>query len=461
VADVEPFRGLRYNVERVKDVSSVICPPYDIISPPEQRSCYQRSPYNIVRVELGEDCPSDSPQSNRYTRAADTLRDWLEEGVLLREPAPAFYVFQHRFTQQGYLRSRWGLAARVRLPDQPAAGARMHETTLESRVKDRLSLLRSCRVNVSPILGIVRQGRRQQGLASLLREVVGEEVDLGAVDHLGAIHHMWVVTDPPSIGKISAFCADKVLYIADGHHRYETAQAYQREQQAAHSHTTGDESFNFVMVTIADAGDPGVLALPAHRLLRGARAKRLADLREKLDSLFDLEYLEPEGATLTETVEWWLDALAERGKKGVVIGVYGLDGKRLRLLMPHDRAKLDKMLPQDRSQEWRNLDVAPLHWIILRRIMGVDTPQKEEKRLAYTENEREAISRVDSGEYQLAFLMNPIPVSSVLAVADAGDRMPSKSTYFYPKLPTGLVMYPLWDEEKRNSTRYSARRRAL
>jgi uncharacterized protein (DUF1015 family) len=257
---------------------------------------------------------------------------------------------------------------------------------------------------------------------------------------------MWVITDPSSIAEISAFCADKVLYIADGHHRYETALAYQREQQATLSRSIGDEAFNFVMVTIADAGDPGVLALPAHRLLRGARTKRLADLRKKLSSLFDLEYIEPAGATLAETVEGWLDTLAGRGKKGTAIGVYGLDGKLLRLLLPREEAKLDEMLPQERSQEWRNLDVALLHWIILRRMMGVDTPQKEEKRLAYTENEREAISRVDSGEYQLAFLTNPIPVSSVLAVADAGDRMPSKSTYFYPKLPTGLVMYPLWDE---------------
>jgi uncharacterized protein (DUF1015 family) len=257
---------------------------------------------------------------------------------------------------------------------------------------------------------------------------------------------MWVITDPSSIAQISAFCADKVLYIADGHHRYETALAYLREQQATLSRSIGDEAFNFVMVTIADAGDPGVLALPAHRLLRGARPKRLADLREKLGSLFDQEYLDPGGATLAETVEGWLDTLAGRGKKGTAIGVYGLDGKRLRLLLPQEKAKLDEMLPQERSQEWRNLDVAILHWIILRRMMGVDTPQKEEKRLSYTENEREAISRVDSGEYQLAFLTNPIPVSSVLAVADAGDRMPSKSTYFYPKLPTGLVMYPLWDE---------------
>jgi len=446
VADVQPFCGLRYNTERIRDVSSVICPPYDVISPPEQRSCHHRSPYNIIRVELGEDYPSDSPQSNRYTRAADTLRNWLEEGVLLRERVPAFYVFQHRFIYQSYLRSRWGLVARVRLPDQSAAGARLHETTLESRVKDRLNLLRSCRVNVSPILGIVRQGQRKQGLASLLREVVGEEADLGAVDHQGLIHHMWVITDPTSIAKITAFCADKDIYIADGHHRYETAQAYQREQQALLGCSTGDEPFNFVMMTIADAGDPGVLTLPTHRLLRGARAKKLTDLREKLDSFFDQEYLEPYGTTLAQTAEGWLDTLAERGSKGTAIGVYGLDGKRLRLLMPRDMAKLDEILPRERSQEWRNLDVALLHCIVLRRIMGVDTPQKEEQRLAYTESALEAISRVNSGEYQWAFLMNPIPVSSVLAVADAGDRMPPKSTYFYPKLPTGLVMYPLWYE---------------
>jgi len=445
VADVQPFRGLRYNIELIEGISSVISPPYDAISPEEQRFYQQQSPYNVVRLELGEDHPFDSLESNKYTRAADTFRNWLEEGILLREPAPAFYIFEHRFAHQGDIKHRWGLTARVRLGDQRTTGARPHEVILERRVSDRLNLVRSCRVNLSPILGMFRHHR--EGLLSLLTQLARGNPDLSAVDHQGVGHKMWVIKDVEGMARISAWCADKALYIADGHHRYETALFYQREQEAACSYGTGDEAYNFVMVTLTDAGDPGMVSLPAHRLVRLTKPEKTLELRERLSVLFDLEYLDPAGATRSDTLEVWLGILGERGKKGIAIGVYGIDEGRFCLLTPKERTKLDAMLPPDCSQDLKNLDVASLHWIILRQLIGVDTPEKEEDYLRYTQDEQEAIGRVDSGEYQLAFLMNAIPISSILAVADAGDRMPPKSTYFYPKLPTGLVMYPLWDDE--------------
>lgn len=445
MAEVQPFRGLRYNAERIGDISSVISPPYDTILPEEQRFYHQQSPYNVVRLELGEDHPFDSLESNRYTRAADTFRNWLEEGILLREPAPAFYIFEHRFAHQGDTKHRWGLTARVRLGDQRTTGARPHEAILERRVSDRLNLLRSCRVNVSSVLGMFRHHR--EGLLPLVTHLTSGNPDLSVVDRQGVGHNMWVIKDVEGIAQISAWCADKALYIADGHHRYETALVYQRERQAAGLSSTGDEAYNFVMMTLTDAGDPGMVSLPAHRLVRLTKPEKTLELRERLSVLFDLEYLDPAGATRSDTLEVWLGILGERGKKGIAIGVYGIDEGRFCLLTPKERTKLDAMLPPECSQDLKNLDVASLHWIILRQLIGVDTPEKEEDYLRYTQDEQEAIGRVDSGEYQLAFLMNAIPISSILAVADAGDRMPPKSTYFYPKLPTGLVMYPLWDDE--------------
>ncbi len=445
MADVRPFRGLGYNTERVADISSVISPPYDIISPEEQRFLHEQSPYNVVRLELGEDHALDSLEENRYTRAAATLNRWLEENVLVRQPVPAFNVFEHRFTHRGVEKRRWGLNASVRLGDQRGSGARPHEVILESRIQDRLNLLRSCGVNLSPILGMVRH--EPGGLLSLLTQVASGEPDLAAVDHEGVVHNMWVVTDSQSIAEISAWFADKAIYIADGHHRYETALAYQGERQAAASRCTGQEAFNFVMMTLTDVADPGLVALPAHRLVRLARPGRLGELREELGGLFDLEYHEAAGSTWTERLKVWLRILEERARKRVAMGVYGLDAGRLCLLMPRELQRLDAMMPEDRSQDWKNLDVSILHCVILRQMIGVATPQKEDDHLKYTHDEEEAIARVESGEYHLAFLMNPVPISSVLAVADAGDRMPPKSTYFYPKLPTGLVMYPLWDGE--------------
>lgn len=444
MADVQPFRGLRYDIGRVGDLSSVTSPPYDVISPEEQQFYLGQSPYNVIRLELGEEKPSDSLENNKYTRAADTLKKWLEEGILFREQRPAFYIFEHRFTHQGDTSCRWGLTARVRLEDWSEGWVRPHEDTFKDRIWDRLNLLRSCHANLSPILGMFRH--EPGGLLSFFPRLAKGNPDLSALDRQGVIHNMWIIRDEKSIAEVSAWCADKVLYIADGHHRYETALAYQKEQITAHSCFTGNEAFNFVMMTIIDTGDPGVVMFSTHRLARLVEPQSLARLREELSTFFYLEDLDPAGITLVGTLKVWLDALEERGKKGIAIGLYGLGKQRFCLLVPREGANLQDMMPPDRSQLWKDLEVAILHSIILRRIVGIDTPQKKEECLEYTRDGLEAIRRVDSGEYQLAFFMNPIPVSRVLAVADAGDRMPQKFTYFYPKLPTGLAIHPLWDE---------------
>lgn len=442
MANIQPFRGLRYITKQVGDIASVISPPYDIISPEEQRFYYQQSPYNVVRVEFGEEYPSDSLESNKYIRASNTLKRWLDEGILFREPCLAFYIFEHHFAHHGITKHRWGLTARVRLENQGSGRAYPHETTLEGRIWDRLNLLRFCRVNPSPILGMVRKG-----LLPLLPQFTRGDPDLSATDRYGVTHNMWVVTDKQSIAEVSAWGADKVLYIADGHHRYEAALAYQRQQQTARSSYSGNEVFDFVMITLTDAEDPGMVTLPTHRLVRLPEPRSSAWLREKLCLFFDLEELNPAVATLPGILKVWRETLEERSKKGMAIGLYGLNKQRLCLLTPRERATLQGLLPSNHSQDWKGLNVTFLHYVILPRIIGIDTPEKEENCLGYTHDEQEAINRVDSGEYQLAFLMNPVPISIVFAVADAGDRIPPKSTYFYPKLPTGLVMYPLWEDE--------------
>jgi len=443
MADIQAFRGLRYNVERVGELSSVISPPYDIISPREQQFYLEQSPYNVIRLELGEELSSDSSENNRYTRAADTLWSWLKEGILLHDQYPALYIYRHQFPYEGNTTIRWGLTARVRLEDWSTGWVRPHEDTFQNRIGDRLRLLRSCRANLSPIMGMFRY--EPGGLLSLFPRLIGNNPDSSVIDHLGVAHDVWVIRDEKSIVEVSNWCADKVLYIADGHHRYETALAYQREQKAAHPHCTGEEGFNFVMMTIMDAGDPGLVMLPTHRLVKPIERLNIAKFREELSKFFQLEELDPAGATSEETFKVWQEALEEWGGKGVAIGLYSLDGKRLCMLLPREGVNLQEMMPPVRSHLWKELDVAILHWIILRHIMDVDTPQNDGY-LDYTQDGLEAIRRVDSGEYTLAFLMNYIPISRVLEVADTGDRMPQKFTYFYPKLPTGLAMNPLWDQ---------------
>lgn len=441
---MQPFQGIRYNPARVDSISSVITPPYDVVSPEEQRFYHRLSPHNIIRLELGEEHPSDAAEDNKYTRAASTLTEWLDKGILFREPKPAFYVLEHRFNHEDTIRRRWGLTARVRLRSQGPDTARPHEGVIQERIVDRLNLVRACRVNLSPIMGIVDHG--MGGFTSLLMSLARAGPDISAEDRDGVVHNMWVIRDEQSIKQISAWCADKAIYIADGHHRYETGLAYQREQQAACSNFTGEEAFNFVLMTLTGADDPGLLALPTHRLVRFIKPGTLLEFRNKLGRYFELEDIEPAGAAGSKTIKSWLGALAERGKRGAAMALYGLDGNRLCLLQSRDRVGLQKLMPAELSQEWKNLDVGILHWAILRKMLGIDTPQREIECLEYTRDGLEAMSLVDSGKYQLAFLMNPIPISSILAVADAGERMPPKSTYFYPKLPTGLVVHPLWDD---------------
>jgi uncharacterized protein (DUF1015 family) len=442
VTDVRPFRGLRYDSGLIGDISSVICPPYDVVSPEDQLSYHRASPYNAIRLELGEESASDTSADNKYVRAARDLQSWLDNGALTREDAPAFYVYQHLFSHEGVAGERWGLTARMRLEEQ-GAGALPHESVMEERISDRLQLLRHCRVNTSPIMGMVRPGAR--GLTEVLNGLSLGRPDVMAVDRDGVTHSMWIVTDEAAVEDIRSCCRDKTVYIADGHHRYETAVAYQRERKAESGARTGREAYNFVLVTLTGAEDPGLLALPTHRLAR-LNGVELAGLRQSLERLFALSYLEPAGAVPAESVTSWLTALREKGTEGVAIGLYGLDGERLCILTPKDKSGLAGLMPPEKSREWKSLDVSMLHWIVLRRLLGIDSPQKEVERLEYTRDGLEAVSRVDSGKYQLAFLMNPIPIPSVLAVADAGDRMPPKSTYFYPKLPTGLVINPLWDD---------------
>ncbi len=436
MADVQPFYGLRYNLERIGDLSAVITPPYDVISTEEQLIYYRSSPHNVIRLEYGEERPDDSPQNNRYTRAALTLENWLSQGMLTREQRPAFYLVEHRFTYQGSMRSRFSLLARVRLePLSGDGGIRPHEMTMRKPGEDRLCLLQSCRANFSPVMGLFQH--RGEGVQSLFPDTMDRPA-LSAVDRNGVTYAMWVITDEEDTARVSDFFTNKTLYIADGHHRYETALAYQKEQLSQHKACTGDEAFNFVMMTLTSAGDPNLIMLPTHRLVRGVNPGRLAQLKRERSAHFDEEFLPP-SSTPTQTLEAWMQTLNEQ--LVTAFGLYGLDGDYLCLL----RAR-PGIIPTIQPDILQHLDVNVLHQVILRQMLGIDSPEREEECLEYTRDGLEAISRVDAGEYQLAILLNPTPISSVMAVADQGVRMPQKSTYFHPKTPTGLVINPLWDD---------------
>jgi len=440
MCDVRPFRGLRYHLKETLDLSSVITPPYDVISSEERLLYYNKSPYNMIRLEFGEEQPADSETNNKYTRAATTLDSWIKKEVLVREKRPAFYLVEHCFPYEDTMQSRWGLIARVKLEEMGTGQIKAHEKTLTEPSIDRFNLLKSCHANLSPVMGMIHS--RNGELVKLLRNLAMKEPDLSAVDSYGVSYRLWVITDSEAATRISGFFEDTVIYIADGHHRYETALRYQKEQRTSDPSGSEDEPFNFVMMNLMDSQDPGLVMLPTHRLVKSLKSKKA--LEEKLSRYLVEEDTLPHLPTFSETIQSWLHTLRERKEQGTFFGVYGLRKQSFCLMRLRRDAEVEKLMSADETGQ--NLDVSLLHHVILKTALGIDSPDKERMHLEYTRDELEAVARVDSGECKLAFFLNPTPVSSIIAAADTGSRLPQKATYFYPKTPAGLVINPLWED---------------
>lgn len=438
MADVRPFRGLRYDLRHVQDLSLVITPPYDVISPPQQEAYHRRHPLNIIRLELGLDSPNDDASDNRYIRAARTLSEWTRKGILVREKQPAFYLTEHRFPFSNGSRSYWGLIAAVRLEPFETGRIRPTEIIMKGPAADRMNLLRSCRANFSPIMGIF--DGIGGNLPSLFPDIDPKQPSFTASDDAGVIFNVWIVSHEPSVERVSRFFADRTLYIADGHHRYTTALAFRDELR--NEDPSADDASNFLMMTLISASDPGLTLLPTHRMLKGLSPQQMARLVEGLKQHFEIRELPlPPPA---KTPEWLKSILNRPRTESFMFGLYEGGAKAFRLLIPRDPPALRAMLPPEKPAAWKELDVSLLHAAVFDHLLGISGADEEREHIEYSPNEAEILSRVDSGEAQAAFFLRPVAVSSVIAVADAGARMPPKSTYFYPKTPAGLVINPLF-----------------
>ena len=432
MAEIYPFRGVRYNQGLVKDLAEVICPPYDIITPQLQQELYHRSPYNFVQVEFGRGLPQDTPTDNRYTRSAVVMKQWLEQGVLAADEKAAVYLHDHHFSYGGKEYKRRGIIAGVRLEEWDKMIVRPHEGTLAEHSTDRLSLLWALQANTSPILALFEGGGQ---VSSLLAEQEQSQPIVSFVGGEG--HRVWAITEPKLIGKLSASLARQPLYIADGHHRYESALTYKRERQACSS-ASGDEAFNFVMMTLVDFSDPGLLILPPHRLLRGLSRTALSQLLAGLKSFFEVEELPLDKPDVWQQVD---DLLASGESNEFRLVVFGATEGSILVLSLRDPAAASELMPAFHSELYKKLNVSVLDHVILEKLLGVGAG--EEASLDYTYSREDAVSRVVDKEYQLAFLLSPVKPEVIKAIADAGDRMPRKSTYFYPKTPAGLILHSL------------------
>ncbi len=421
MAEISAFYGVRYNPEVVKDLASVVCPPYDVISKDDQKAYYEKSEYNIIRLEYGMELPGDSANNNKHIRASTTFDRWLKEGILITDQVPSIYIHEHNFTYQNTRRRRLGFTACVRLEPWEKKTVLPHENTVAGIKSDRLDLMRACAANFSPLLGLYEDPGQK-----IVRLLTAQTSRKPAAEFTadGETHKLWVANEPEFIQRISHFLTPKPIYIADGHHRYETALAYQAERLQSMPSISGHEAFNFVMMTLVSFSDPGLMVLPVHRLVKGVSDDDMKRFVEELHTLFHMEAAPLEDMTGIPDM------------RSVIARVIGLKEGHVVGLRPQPGIHLKTAMPEGRSDAYKKLEVSILHHLVIDRLAAIN----KNITVAYTPNTEAALKMVKTGDYQLAFIVNPIPLSAIKSIADASDKMPGKSTYFYPKLPTGLVV---------------------
>jgi uncharacterized protein (DUF1015 family) len=423
---IEPFAGLLYDPKRAGVLSNVVAPPYDLIDKARQDALYARSLYNIVRLELNRD-------PDRYASAARTLGEWRKEQVLKLAPRPAIYLYSQFFEVEGRRLRRDGFIVRIRLEEFSAGRILPHERTFPAAKQDRLELLTALDTNVSSVFGLYAGAHPV--LASLTAELTAREPALEVTDDLGICNQLRRIEDEAAIAAIQQELESPRIFIADGHHRYETALEYRR-RRAADRDPAGARPYDYTMMTLVACDDPGLVILPTYRVARRLNPEAIASFDQRAAPLFAIEeFNSPEAMRA---------ALAKAGQGALAIALGG-ERVKLRLLRLKDPRAMADALP-GAPQAVQRLDVSVLHALVLERIFEITPEQiKAGGLIEYTIDALGALESVAPGSTGGAFLMNPPSIGDVEAVSDAGAVMPEKSTYFYPKLLTGLVLNPLDD----------------
>ncbi|WP_242394720.1 DUF1015 domain-containing protein [Anaeromyxobacter oryzisoli] len=439
MAEIVPFRGTRYAASRGRALGLLLAPPYDLVSIEQRDELLRRSPDNVVHVTVGEDRPGDGPLSNKYTRAAEHWARWRQQGILRRDPAPSFYPLEQSFwAPDGRHVRRRGFMAAVRLHAFGEGVIVPHEKTLAAPKADRLELLKAVKANLSPLLGLYRDEAR--ATARAFDEFTAGHEPAAEVDTDDGVHHrLWRVDAPEAVAAFRALTASERIIIADGHHRYETCLEYERLLDAAEPTLPRDGGHHYALFFLCPMSDPGLILFPTHRLLFGLKDFSLPAFLEALSRFFTVETL-PEDLHRASGRAWAISRLAEHGGKSIAFLMVTHEDQKARILTLRDDADLEAAeLP--RNDTLRALDVTVLHGAVLQHLLGLSpSAVTNQENVTYVRDAGEAVNRVLSGEHPVGFLLNPTPMWQVQAIGDAGETMPQKSTYFYPRLQSGLVM---------------------
>ncbi|MCL2390875.1 MAG: DUF1015 domain-containing protein [Endomicrobia bacterium] len=402
MAEAKPFNAVRYSK---KDITSLICPPYDVINDEEKKKLQKLSPYNIVRIELSD----PKGKKNKYANAADIFKAWIDEGVLKRDEKPAYYFYEQVFKDKGVKMTRRGFFAALKLVD-PHSGkgaVKPHEKTLAKPKADRLKLLKAVKSNISPIFGLFDDGKRV--VVELCKRIAKRTPSATAKDKEGVFHKLWVVTDEKILKGVEKYLSAKKMFIADGHHRYETAWNYSREKKAKDKNYSEDKAYNYVLTYLCPMEDPGISIWPTHRVIGEPK-----DLEANIEKYFDVHPSKD---------------FQKLSKKEIQPLMVFKDGKYRALTIKNEDI-LKKAMP-DKGKAYRNLAVSALHYVL---IPGIDASE-----FTYVKNDKEAVTLARKTG-KIAVIVPATPVESLKAISLNNEMMPQKSTYFYPKLASGIVI---------------------
>jgi uncharacterized protein (DUF1015 family) len=434
MAILHPFKGMRYNPNKVKDLRKVVCPPYDVINPQAQERYYRNHENNIIRVELGKENPDDIPTNNRYTRAAAFLKDWIKQGVLERDAEPSLYLYKLDYVLPNKeKRTLKGFFSLVELEEIGKGKIFPHEFTFPKAKQDRLRLMHACHANTSPIFmlysdpaaAVMAQLEKSVDEAHPLVNIIGEDE---------VRHRLWRIASPAALTAVVDSLKEQPFFIADGHHRYETALNFRNEMRER-SHPTGPQPYDATFVFCSNMDDAGISLLPIHRVIMNPLPCDLKTLKQRLSRSFDVTHLEFNNATETSMRKKLFQEMQKQGRSAAVFGMVAKSEQSFHLL----KLKSSGSGPAVKILE--ALDVSIFQKTILEEAMGIADPAaKKEGLVQFVKDEEAAVKMVQSGSAGLAFFLNPTKINQVRDIVLAGDRMPQKSTYFYPKPLTGLVL---------------------
>ncbi len=422
MAEIRPFSAIIYNQEKIKNLSKVVCPPYDIISPEAQARYCDLSPYNFIHILLGKDVPGE----DKYQRAASCFKDWLKNKILIQDKVPAIYFYSQQYKIKGETRTRLGFIALLRLSDK-GPGVFGHENTHLAPKEDRLRLLKEVKANLSPIFAIFTDKKR------IIRAIYQQYIHEGSafinlVDDDNIIHKLWRLDDAEILAKVREALGNEDIFIADGHHRYEVACSYRDQmRQELGGNITGQESFNYALVYFTNTDPQGLTIFPIHRLVRLDSPTDTKKLLISIGNYFDVEEVKEK--------RQFFFLMEKCGCTEHVLGMY--KDKKYWLLRLKNIKILDKII-SDRPKEYRSLDVSILNYMIFKDVLKLDLDRDD--LISFSPNPDDFIREVDDNPLCVAFFLNPVKIQQIISVALNGNKMPPKSTYFYPKVMSGLVI---------------------